>query len=138
VADSQKQHSQWNQQQESQPQDQQEPARMLPIRCCYSAGKGRYLVAATDIPAGTIVLAEWPLAAAAVKPPRKQQAKRAGTSVAATGGKSLRSSGGSSSGQRCGWCFKVLGGSVWSCPACPLVSRLGLPVVVCALAGEWA
>jgi hypothetical protein len=108
---------------------------MLHIRCCYSAGKGRYLVATTNIPAGTVVLGEWPLAAAAVKPQKQRQTKPAGHFVASTGGKPLRSSGGRSSGcQRCGWCCKVLGASVWPCPACPLVSvGLGLPVVVSTL-----
>lgn len=128
VTDSQQQHTE--QQHQRQPQVQLESGHAQSIRCCYSAAKGRYLVAATDIPTGTVLLAEWPLAAVAVKP-QKQQAKCTGNSVTSTGGRQLRSGSNSSNHPRCGWCFMVLGMSIWPCHACPLVSfRPNLPVVM--------
>jgi hypothetical protein len=109
-------------QQSQQQQDQQQlSAAPATIQCRYSSSRGRYLVAAADIPAGSVVLAEMPLAAVPVKHQRQQQSQpqQHNDLPAQIGTRPSQTS--SSSGQRCSWCFQALGMSVWPCPACPLV-----------------
>lgn len=99
---------------------QQEPSHVATVRCCYSAARGRYLVATADIPAGTVVLAEMPLAAVPIKPQKQQQGNSSKQlSAGVTQGRR-----GSNGGPRCGWCLEAIGISAWPCPACSLVSQL--------------
>lgn len=115
--------------QQTQQQDKQQlqSSARATIQCCYSTQRGRHLVAAADIRAGSVVLAEMPLAAVPLKPQRRQQSQpqQRNDLLAQTGTRLLQSSSSrsssSNSGRRCSWCFQVLGMSVWPCPACPLV-----------------
>ena len=97
-------------QQEQQEQQQRQQDHGPSIRCRYSAAKGRHLVAARDIPAGAVLLAELPLAAVAVRPKRQTQVH--GSRVQ----QQQQQQG------RCSWCFGPLRLVIWPCCGCPLVS----------------